>query len=266
MLFETLGDEKNPAVLFFHAMGVTAKSSERVAKYLEKDYFCIMPTSTAYCRGQRYLGKEDEIRQIEEFLKIHGVEKLELVAASSLGADLALAFLSRSKVAVNRVFFDGGQFAAIKKPLRMLAVPFMYLVLKALYLSDGKLLGKVLWCDDENIRPYFVEGGKNVTFGNLRRMLSDSLEDKPLPKLSEKLQRRIFFEFGSAEEHFKYRNAVMSAYPCGNFPVFEGFNHMQFQIADPKGFAHMLRYVSDTGRMPQLAFLREEGTKSEIRH
>lgn len=34
MRFAALGDRKNPAVLFFHAMGVTGESSELVAKYL----------------------------------------------------------------------------------------------------------------------------------------------------------------------------------------------------------------------------------------
>ena len=32
----------------------------------------------------------------------------------------------------------------------------------------------------------------------------------------------------------------MNAYPCGNYPVFEGYDHMQYQIRDPKGFAEML--------------------------
>lgn len=34
MLFETYGDRKNPAVLFFHAMGVTGASSSPVAEHL----------------------------------------------------------------------------------------------------------------------------------------------------------------------------------------------------------------------------------------
>lgn len=34
MRFAALGDRKNPAVLFFHAMGVMGESSELVAKYL----------------------------------------------------------------------------------------------------------------------------------------------------------------------------------------------------------------------------------------
>ena len=73
MLFETYGDRKNPAVLFFHAMGVTGASSSPVAERLQDQYFCILPTSTVYCPGQRYRSKADEVRQVEDFLRAQGV-------------------------------------------------------------------------------------------------------------------------------------------------------------------------------------------------
>lgn len=72
MLFQTYGDRRNPAVLFFHAMGVTGASSEPIAKYLQDRYFCILPTSTVYCEGQKYVSKLDEIRQVEDFLHRQG--------------------------------------------------------------------------------------------------------------------------------------------------------------------------------------------------
>ncbi len=213
MLFETLGNPSSPAVLFFHAMGVTGASSEPVAKRLQDRYYCILPTSTVYCPGQRYAGKADELRQIEGFLQSKGVARLALVTASSLGADLALAFLARTKMPVDHVFFDGGQFARIGRGTRRFMVPFLYLAIKSLAWSNGRTLKKLLWCDDDGIRPYFIAAGKALTYGNLRRQLSDSLEDKPFPPLPEELQRRCFFEFGSAEEHVKYRAAVRAAYP-----------------------------------------------------
>lgn len=257
MLFETFGDKSNPAVLFFHAMGVNGASSEPIAKYLQKKYFCVLPTSTVYCAGQKYINKADEIRQTEEFLKGQGVTQLALVVASSIGADLAIEFLSKSKIPAEHVFFDGGQFAQIGKAARRAMAPLLYLAIKSLYWSKGGTLKKIMWCDDDSIKPYFISAGKALTYGNLSRQFSDSLENKPFPKFSPEMQKKMFFEFGSAEEHFKYRSAVMKAYPNGKFPVFEGFNHMQYQIKDPKGFAEMLMCVAEHNELPQLTFLRK---------
>ena len=251
MRFETLGNRANPVVLFFHAMGVTGASSEPVAKWLQGKYFCVLPTSTVYCAGQKYAGKADEVRQVEEFLREQGAERLAMIVASSIGADLAMAFLTQTRLPVEHVFFDGGQFAQIGRGTRRAMTPFLYLAIKSLYWSKGGTLRKIMWCGDEAIKPYFIAAGKALTYGNLRRQMADSLEDRPFPPLPEEMQRRVYFEFGSAEEHFKYRGAVMKAYPQGNFPVFEGYNHMQYQIRDPKGFAAMLRALMEQGALPE---------------
>lgn len=231
MVFKTTGNKSNSVILFFHAMGVTGESSMPVAEKMAEKYYCIMPTSTVYCSGQRYQSKRDEIQQIVRFLWNHGIKEIELIVASSIGADLAMAFLTEIKIPVKHVFFDGGQFAQIEKTLK-----------------------RIMWCDDDKIKPYFIEAGKNLTYGNLRRQLTDSLEDKPFSELSEELQKHTFWEFGSIEEHFKYRNAVMQTYIYGNFPVFEGFNHMQYQIQNPEGFARMLETIIETDRLPELVF------------
>ena len=63
--------------------------------------------------------------------------------------------------------------------------------------------------------------------------------------------------FGSVEEHFKCRNAVMKTYPQGHFPIFEGYNHMQYQIRDPQEFAGMLAAIMEQSDMPILPFVRK---------
>ena len=257
MTFETMGDENRPAILFFHAMGVTGRSSERVAEYLKDKYFCVMPTSTVYCEGQKYLSKADEIRQIEEFFAKKGVDKIAVAVASSIGADLAVKFLSETKIPVEHAFFDGGQFAKIGKLTRRIMTPFLYFAIKSLYRKNGENLGKIMWCDDDAIKPYFVAAGKALKYGNIRRQLSDSLVNEPFPALSKDMQRRTFFEFGSAEDHYKYREDVKKSYPYAHYPVFEGYNHMQYQIRDSKGFAEMLVSVIEKNEIPKLSFLKE---------
>ena len=257
MMFQTYGNRNHPAVLFFHAMGVTGESSEPVANYLQDRYFCILPTSTVYCEGQKYISKADEIRQVEEYLKSHGVVRIELVAASSIGADLAAAFLSQTRLPVGHVFFDGGQFAQIGEGARRIMTPFLYFAIKSMYWSNGKTLKKIMWCDDDTIKPYFIAAGKAVRYGNLRRQLSDSLENKPFPPLTVEMQKHSYFEFGSIEEHLKYRDTVIKAYPYGHYPVFEGYNHMQYQIRNPQNFAEMLVCIMKQDTMPSLPFIRK---------
>ena len=257
MRFKTFGNRNDPAVLFFHAMGVTGESSEPIAKYLQNRYFCILPTSTVYCKGQKYVNKANEVRQVEEYLKSQGIEYINLVVASSIGADLAMAFLTSTKLPVGYVFFDGGQFAQIGKGVRRMMTPFLYLAIKSLYWSKGGTLKKILWCDDDSIKPYFIAAGENLTYTNLQRHILDSLENNLFPSLPEELQRHIYFGFGSIEDHFKYRQAVMKAYPCSHYPVFEGYDHMQYQIRDPRGFAEMLIYIAEHNKMPKLPFIRK---------
>ena len=151
--------------------------------------------------------------------------------------------------------FVGGQFAQIGCATRHILTPFLYLAIKSLYWSRGGTLKKIMWCDDDGIKPYFMAAGKNLRYGNLRRQIADSLEDKPFPPMPEDWQKRAFFEFGSIEEHMKYRPAVMQAYPAANFPIFADFNHIQYQIRDPKGFADMLISIMDAGKLPELPFI-----------
>ena len=231
MIFKTAGNPADPAILFFHAMGVTADSS--------------MPTSAVYCAEQKYISKTDEIRQVLAFLKEQKITKLCLIVTSSLCADLAISFITETEVPVDHVFFDGGQFAQINKSVRRTMTPFLDLAIKSLYWSNGKTLKQILWCDDEQIRPYFIETGKNLTYGNLHAQLSDSLENKPFPSLSKQEQEHTFFSFGSIEDHFKYRDNVMKSYLYSHYPVFDQYDHMQYQIRDPKGFAEMLIHILD---------------------
>ncbi len=257
MLFKTLGDKSNPCILFFHAMGVTGSSCEPIASHLKDKYYIIMPTSTVYCPKQNYISKIDEIKQVELFLKDSHINHLALIVASSLGADLAISFISSTKVKIDNVVFDGGQFAQINKFTRRLLTPILYFAIKSLYLTKGKTLKKILWTDDDNIKPYFIEAGKYLKYKNLRKQLSDSLVNKEFPEIPSSIEENTYFIFGSLEDHFKYRDNVKKSYPNALYPVFNNYNHMEYQIKDPLGFQKMLEHIIEYHTFPKLDFLAD---------
>nr|WP_270514571.1 hypothetical protein [Coprococcus catus] len=102
-----------------------------------------------------------------------------------MGVSLLDCLLDEEERAPLLETFGGGQFAQIGKMTRRVMAPFLYLVMKSLYWSKGKTLKKIMWCNDDKIKPYFIKAGKNLTYRNLRRQLTDSLEDKPFPQLPE---------------------------------------------------------------------------------
>lgn len=250
MKIETLGEENKPVIIFFHAMGVTGASSIPIAQYLKNDYFIIMPTNSAYCENETYTNKSDELYQLNQFLRMHNVREIELVVASSLGAILGMEFITKTKITVKHVFFDGGQFAQISLLKRRILEPILYLCIKSFFWTKGKTIGKVLWCKDESIFTYFIEAGKFLDYKSIHNMMNDHLTDDEFPFINEEMQKNVFWEFGSIEEHLKYREALMKRYQYGNFPVFEGKNHMELQIREPKGFSEILRFVIKNNRMP----------------
>ena len=126
MVFETCGKKDDPAVLFFHAMGVTGGSSEPVARVLRDRYFCVLPTATLYCAGAEVCEPRRTRRgRQRNSCAGRAIKRLALVVASSIGADLALAFLAQTTLPVEHVFFDGGQFAQIGRATRRVMTPFL---------------------------------------------------------------------------------------------------------------------------------------------
>ena len=47
---------------------------------------------------------------------------------------------------------------------------------------------------------------------------------------------------------------MQKAYPQGHYPIFEGCNHMQYQIRDPQGFAAMLVHIIEQNTLLPLTF------------
>lgn len=74
---------------------------------------------------------------MEEYLRSQGVGYLELVVASSIGADLAMAFLTGTKLPVRHIFFDG--VCANRKQY----APFLYFAIKSRYCSRDRTMKKI---------------------------------------------------------------------------------------------------------------------------
>ena len=255
MQVTTMGNSDKPVILNFHALGVDGHSNERWACYLQDDYFVINPTMSIFCQGQTYKSKRDEVAQLNAELDRLGVGDIELVCAFSIGGDIALEFLSTTKRKVGHVFFDGPQLTKVPTLVRRAVGPVIYKELVNIANTNGESVGKIFWCDDDDIKPYFARACANVDKASISNAMKD-LMTGDYPKLPAQIEECLFIEFGSIEDHYPCREDVMRRYPKASYPVFEDKNHMEFTIRDPQGFAQLMRGLIQTGELPHLEFMR----------
>ena len=116
-----------------------------------------------------------------------------------------MAFLTQTQLPAAHVFFDGGQFARIGKGTRRIMVPFLYLAIKSLYWSQGGTLKKILWCDDDAIKPYFIadavrggggerNAGAPLCQGDQGKIERLMCRFRLLPRAEKEPRQRLFVE------------------------------------------------------------------------
>ncbi len=72
-----------------------------------------------------------------------------------------------------------------------IVTPILYCAIKSIYKINSDNLGKVLWYDDNFIKPYFIAAGRELTYSNLYAQLKDSLLNKSFPLLSEDMKKDV---------------------------------------------------------------------------
>ncbi|MBE5865070.1 MAG: alpha/beta hydrolase [Lachnospiraceae bacterium] len=90
MKIEVLGDKKKPAVLLVHGMFCNADSVKHFAKYLQDEYYVIVPTMSGHYPGSAdYISKEKEAEAMLKYLHDNEIEELALLQGTSMGAEVA---------------------------------------------------------------------------------------------------------------------------------------------------------------------------------
>lgn len=112
MHFETHGTAEHPCVLLLHTMFTTGSLFKESILPLKDRYFLVVPTLDGYHPAERseYPGADEELEQIEAFLRERQIRELEVATGSSLGAMLAWRLWQREHIPIRRLILDSPSF------------------------------------------------------------------------------------------------------------------------------------------------------------
>lgn len=263
MKVKTLGSRENSAVLTIPGMFCTGDMPEKFARFLEKDYFIILPTLDGHHAEEPvYHDKQTDGRKIVSWLRENRIEKLALLQGTSMGAEVALETARQLDIPVARYLFDGGPFFRFPRFFRtLMAVKFMS------YMKTVKGKEKDQAIRDLMKDPFvrrlggnsldsyrdmmggFCEVGQWIEKDSVRR-IADTCYQCDLPDFDPETVRRFVFLFSENEPARKSEKRLKKKYPEAVFKIAKGYGHGGFQAEDPEKYASMMADLINGSEMP----------------
>ena len=253
MKVKTLGNRENPAIIMIPGMFCTCEMPERVARFLEKDYFIILPTLDGHHAEEPvYHDKQTDGRKIVSWLHENRIEKLALLQGTSMGAEVALETARQLDIPVIRYLFDGGPFFHFPRFFRaLMAVKFMS-YMKTVKGKEKDQAIRELMKDPfvkklggDSLDSYrdmmggFCEVGQWIEKDSVRR-IADTCYKCDLPDFDPDTVRRFVFLFSENEPARKSEKRLKKKYPEAVYKVAKGYGHGGFQAEDPEKYAAMM--------------------------
>lgn len=257
MKVDVLGSREHPAVIMIPGMFCTSEMPKVIGRYLEQDYYVILPTLDGHHEScPKYHSKEQDAREIIDWLKQQQIQEIALLQGTSMGAEVALEVARQLDIPVRHYLYDGGPFFHFPRFFRaIMARKFQMIVNLAASKETTeeaeeailrnplvRKLGGSNLDDYRGLLSSFAEIGRWISKDSIRR-IADTCYRCILPELSEEMLARTTFLFSEKEPARKSEKRLKRKYPNARFYVAKGFGHCGFQISDPTGYVRYIRQL-----------------------
>lgn len=246
MVIHDLYPEKSKVMLLIHPM---LASSESMRNYLVENilkmtdnYRYIIPDLSGHgeAMNEVYVSAAEEARILTQYLLEHGVTKIDLGFAASLGGVVLFEMLNRGEIRFRRLFFEGVSFYENSRLGGFLMTKIMLakqkkgrkdpkLAVKKMSKMFGQQAGEVMAERFLKMDPLSI---KNIVrdCSNVR-----------LPEMNAEMQKSCVFSYGEKDSDLRLaRRKIPKMYLDVKLVVDEGYGHCERMVKDAAGYAKMV--------------------------
>ena len=229
-------------MLLIHPM---LASSESMRRYLVEnilketnEYRFIIPDLSGHgeAMNEVYVSAAEEVRILTQYLLEHGVTKIDLGFAASLGGVVLFEMLNRGEIRFRRLFFEGVSFYENLRLGGFLMIKIMLtkqkkgrkdpkLAVKKMSKMFGQQAGEVMAERFLRMDPLSI---KNIVrdCSNVR-----------LPKMGVEMQRSCVFSYGEKDSDLRLaKRKIPKKYPEAKLVVDKGYGHCEKMVKDAEGY------------------------------
>ena len=242
MVIHDLYPEKSKVILLIHPM---LASSESMGTFLVEnilketnEYRFIIPDLSGHgaAASEIYESAAEEARILTQYLLEHGITKVDLGFAASLGGVVLFEILNVGEIKFKRLFFEGVSFCENAKLGGFLMTKIMLakqkkglknpkLAVEKMSKMFGGQAGKVMAERFLKMEPLSI---KNIVrdCSNVR-----------LPKMDAEMKRSCVFSYGEYDSDLRLaRRKIPKMYPEAKLVVDEGYGHCEKTVKDAAGY------------------------------
>ena len=250
MVVHDLYPEKSKVILLIHPM---LASSESMGTFLVEnilketnEYRFIIPDLSGHgaAASEIYESAAEEARILTQYLLEHGITKVDLGFAASLGGVVLFEILNVGEIKFKRLFFEGVSFHERAKLGGFLMAKIMLakqkkglknpkLAVEKMSKMFGGQAGKVMAERFLKMEPLSI---KNIVrdCSNVR-----------LPKMDAEMKRSCVFSYGEYDSDLRLaRRKIPKMYPEAKLVVDEGYGHCEKTVKDAEGYARRVMRVN----------------------
>lgn len=198
MKITTCGDREKEAILLLHPMLTGAFFFDLMAGVLSGGYFLVIPTFSGHYEGSAYHSSDEEIAEIERFLKENRIERLKAVVGFSMGGNIAFRFFCRNADRIGRAVIDSAPLFRFPAFVKSYFVRNYVRCLQKVKNDPDHAAEELNRCFN-GMGEVQSRTAPLVTEESLKNMVTESCYHVTLPALDPDAQRKIIFLYGSKD-------------------------------------------------------------------
>ena len=230
-------------MLLIHPM---LASSEPMRRYLVEnilketnEYRFIIPDLSGHGEAmiEVYVSAAEEARILTQYLLEHGVTKIDLGFAASLGGVVLFEILNRRKIKFRRLFFEGVSFYENAKLGGFLMTKIMLAKQKKGLKNPKVAVEKMSRMFGSQAGEVMAERFLKMDPLSIKNIVRDCSNVR-LPKMDAEIQKSCVFSYGKKDSDLRLaRRKIPKMYLDVKLVVDEGYGHCERMVKDAEGYA-----------------------------
>lgn len=246
MVIHDLYPEKSKVMLLIHPMLASSESMrtflvENILKETN-EYRFIIPDLSGHGAAADviYESAAEEARMLSQYLLEHGITKIDLGFAASLGGVVLFEILNRREIKFKRLFFEGVSFCENAKLGGFLMTKIMLAKQKKGLKNPKLAVEKMPKMFGGQAGRVMAERFLNMNPRSIKNIVRDCSNVR-LPKMDAEMQRSCVFSYGEYDSDLRLaKRKIPKMYPEAKLVVDEGYGHCEKTVKDAEGYARRM--------------------------